>query len=360
MKPDFWHLARHFAQVMAFSLVISALVYFFNPQRPYEVPLIYSLAIGSCSWAVTDLGRFVIGIDPETAWPRGLRGPLLVAAGIVGGYSAGTSVADAWFGWSSWNEANTGNLLISIVAGVVISGYFYLQGKSSVLSSKVEQVQAQATESQLKLLQTQLEPHMLFNTLANLRVLVGIDPPRAQHMLDHLIAYLRATLSASRATEHALQCELDRLRDYLELMAVRMGPRLTYALELPEALRQASIAPLLLQPLVENCIRHGLEPKVAGGRITVEAKSVGTVAAPMLQITIADTGLGLDPKKMPRPDDLSCGFGLTQVHQRLHTLYGDSCSLNLASPPQGGTVATLTFPLKHLTNTHPLAEQAHG
>lgn len=134
------------------------------------------------------------------------------------------------------------------------------------------EVQRHAQEARLKLLETQLEPHMLFNTLANLRALIAVDAERAQQMLDPVIAYLRATLHASRAATHPLQAEFDRLRDYLKLMAIRMGPRLAYALELPPALAAAPVPVLLLQPLVENSIKHGLEPKVQGGRITVRAQ----------------------------------------------------------------------------------------
>jgi len=112
---------------------------------------------------------------------------------------------------------------------------------------------------------------MLFNTLANLRVLMTLDPPRAQAMLDHLIRYLRATLGASHAALHPLATEFAHLGDYLALMALRMGPRLQVQLHLPDTLRQHPVPPLLLQPLVENSIRHGLEPQVAGGRIEVSA-----------------------------------------------------------------------------------------
>src|SRR4029078_471767 len=126
-----------------------------------------------------------------------------------------------------------------------------------------------------KLLETQLEPHMLFNTLANLRALIGADPRQAQVMLDHMIAYLRATLNASRSTTHSLQAEFDRLRDYLELMAIRMGPRLEYSLQLPPELEHTRVPALLLRPLVENSILHGLEPKVEGGRIAVSARREG-------------------------------------------------------------------------------------
>lgn len=195
---------------------------------------------------------------------------------------------------------------------------------------------------------------MLFNTLANLRVLVGIDPARAQHMLDHLIAYLRATLSASRATEHGLQAEFDRLRDYLALMEVRMGPRLSYALELPDELRQASVPPLLLQPLVENSIRHGLEPKVEGGRITVQAQALpATESTPaQLLITVTDTGVGLRHEASPpQATDLGRGFGLTQVRERLRTLYGPQASLSLQHGPGGGTRVQLRYALQTLPAT---------
>src|SRR2546428_7082195 len=115
-----------------------------------------------------------------------------------------------------------------------------------------------AAESKLKLLESKLEPHMLFNTLANLGVLIGTDPPRAQAMLDRLIAFLRATLEASRSGSHPLAAEFARIADYLELMQVRMGARLRSRLELPDDLAALPVPPLLLQPLVENAIQHGL------------------------------------------------------------------------------------------------------
>ena len=178
------------------------------------------------------------------------------------------------------------------------------------------EVRAQATEAQLKLLQTQLEPHMLFNTLANLRVLIGTDPVRAQEMLDRMIAYLRATLDASRTATHPLQAEFDRLRDYLELMAIRMGPRLAFTLELPPELAAVPVPALLLQPLVENSIQHGLEPQVQGGRITVSARCEGA----QLVLEVADTGAGRAP---PAPGGR--GFGLTQIRERLATLLLPAC-----------------------------------
>lgn len=202
---------------------------------------------------------------------------------------------------------------------------------------QIDLAQRNATEARLKLLETQLEPHMLFNTLANLRALITADPPRAVAMLDRLNNYLRMTLSGSRALAHPLSAEFERLADYLELMSVRMGERLRYTLDLPDELRDTPVPPLLLQPLVENSIRHGLEPKVEGGVITVRARQFDG----RLIIEVSDTGVGLDAAQTSE----GSGFGLEQVRERLATVHGEQGRMSLAAGPSGGTLATLSFPL---------------
>jgi LytS/YehU family sensor histidine kinase len=194
---------------------------------------------------------------------------------------------------------------------------------------------------------------MLFNTLANLRVLVATDPPRAQAMLDHLIAYLRATLGASRGTLHPLADEFARVADYLALMAVRMGPRLAFTLDLPESLAQASVPPLLLQPLVENAIRHGLEPQVEGGRIDVQARLLEDAR---IQLAVRDTGAGLTGAGLNGGAPDGSGFGLQQVRERLATLYGAAGTLELIAGSAGGTSATVTFPLNAQPHEHLTAQ----
>jgi LytS/YehU family sensor histidine kinase len=180
---------------------------------------------------------------------------------------------------------------------------------------------------------------MLFNTLANLRVLIGLDTQRAQAMLDRLIAFLRATLEASRVGRHPLRAEFARLNDYLELMRVRMGERLQSRLSLPDDLADAPVPPLLLQPLVENCIKHGLEPQLGGGRVEVSASREGG----QLVLRVRDTGAGRSSAAPPGTQ-----FGLTQVRERLATLYGAHASLELCDAPdaEGGTLATLRLPLQ--------------
>ena len=340
LKIDWADKLRHLLQTVAFCLAIATIQYAFLPERPYEVPLVYSLAIGSLTWACIDFGRHLFASSNETGWPTGLAAVGLPACGMVLGYLGGTALADGWLGFSSWSASGLGQLRVSIaitlLAGLVGTFYFYSQGRSARLQAQVSAVRAQASEAQLKLLEAQLEPHMLFNTLANLRALIGIDPAAAQQMLDRLNAYLRATLDASRATQHPLWAEFARLADYLELMAIRMGPRLQVSLDLPDALRDVPVPPLLLQPLVENAIQHGLEPRVQGGQLRVRAWA----QAGQLQLEVADTGVGYEPTQV-RPDR----FGLSQVRDRVATAYGGAGQVHWQSAPGAGTQVRLSLPM---------------
>jgi sensor histidine kinase YesM len=339
MKIDWLVKLQYFLQTVAFCLAISAIQYAFQPERDYEIALVYSLSIGLFTWVAIDFGRHLFPSAQETGWPAGLSGLTLTVTGLVSGYVLGTLVSDHWFGWSSWDSQALPqlrlSLLISVLAGGSITYYFYTKNKSAYLQTQMSQAHQLANEARLKLLEAQLEPHMLFNTLANLRVLIATDPQRAQTMLDHMIAYLRATLSASRTPLQPLQAEFDRLRDYLELMAVRMGARLSYRLELPSTMALQPVPTLILQPLVENAIKHGLEPKVTGGSITVRA----SVAHGLVTLEVQDDGVGLAATKASVD-----GFGLAQVRERLSTTYGPQGTLNLIAGDACGTSVRVTFP----------------
>ncbi len=349
MKIDWLAKLRHMLQVLAFALAIATIQYAFMPDRPYGPPLVYSLFIATITWAVIDLGRDFFPSSRETGWPQGYAGLALVVGAIVLGYLLGTAIADrlcVYYGWfpppgSGAGHSDSGQLrtsiLITALAGIAGSFYFYAVNKSAYLQRKMTEARQHASEARLRLLETQLEPHMLFNTLANLRALISTDPARAQVMLDHMIAYLRATLGASLAATHPLQAEFDRVRDYLELMAIRMGPRLSYTLDLPAELAQHPVPTLLLQPLVENCIKHGLEPKVEGGNIRVSARREGE----FVLLEVADTGVGLSGTQDDRP-----GFGLAQVRERLASSYGATAAMDLVAGHAGGTRATARFPYK--------------
>ena len=346
MKIDWIDKLRYYMHTLAFCLAISAIQYAFQPDRPYEWPLVYSIFIGTSTWALIDFGRHFFPSSAETGWPQGAPGFLLPGAGIIGGYFLGTLAGDFWFGWSSWDNRAASQLRVSILitamAGIAGTYYFYTKNKAAYLETKMSEARRQASESRLRLLETQIEPHMLFNTLANLRALISTDTEAALSMLDRMNDYLRATLKASRATLHPLQTEFDRLGDYLALMAVRMGPRLQYTLDLPPELVTLSVPPLLLQPLVENSIKHGLEPKVEGGTITVRARCAGKV----LTLEVLDTGVGM-PTSGPRPTSTSepdGGFGLAQVRERLATAYGPAATIKVVANYPTGTGTTITFP----------------
>ncbi len=302
--------------------------------------LIYSQCIGLSIWALIDFSRLWL-IRNWRAQRRWLI--LIVPASVALGYALGTLVA-AWllgedaiaFTFAAPRTVLS-LLAMSLVAGTVLTYYFLSREQLNEARARAESLQRQAAESQLRLLQTQLEPHMLFNTLANLRVLIDTDAARATAMLDRLIAYLRATLQASRTPTHPLQAECDRLQDNLALMAVRMGPRLAYTLDLPAELATLPVPTLLLQPLVENSIKHGLEPKIEGGRISVSARREQGA----LLLEVADTGVGL----MGAPED-GQSFGLAQVRERLATAYGSQAAIDLIAEPAGGTRASIRFPLQ--------------
>jgi Histidine kinase len=222
--------------------------------------LIYSTSIAFCCWFFIDGGRIVVAswvnppqeIERRGQWPGW---PWMVAILLIGTV-LGYSIGNAFGNWVTGNNAPgiiashprqaLGLLVFSLLPGIAATYFFFSRERFAASEARAQKAQREAAENQLRLLESQLEPHMLFNTLANLRVLIGTDPARAQAMLDQLIGFLRATLNASRAGAHPLQAEFARLSDYLALMKVRMGERLQSRFELPEALAHAPVPPLIL------------------------------------------------------------------------------------------------------------------
>ncbi|MGZ5203145.1 MAG: sensor histidine kinase, partial [Telluria sp.] len=289
--------------------------------------IVYSVCIGTVAVAVIDGARLLFWDDPERRqrmWP-GLVALVVITApvahysGIVMGAlllgERGPRLADYP------DQRQLSMILFSMLCIAAFSLLIVsrerverIKIERSEARARAETVERQALQAQLRLLQAQIEPHMLFNTLANLQGLIAIDPQQAGRMLEQLIQYLRATLSVSRMETTTLGQEFAALEAYLGLMAVRMGPRLAYRFSLPDALRAARLPTMLLQPIVENAIVHGLEPKVDGGTVTVEAAQDGR----RLEILVRDTGLGLDAA----PASQGGGIGLATTRERLQVLYG--------------------------------------
>ncbi|MFN0186271.1 MAG: sensor histidine kinase [Aquabacterium sp.] len=330
----------------------------------FGAALVYSVCIGGLCWLAVDGGRLLaaqarrrIRPDDDAArqgWPGWPLMAGVIGLGVPLAYLSGLAAGDALTGSDSlpaaaaqWRSMGL-LLLVSVSVSLAITMWFYVRGRMAHLASLAQAAQQLAVQNQLRLLQSQLEPHMLFNTLANLRALIGLDPQRAQAMLDHLNSLLRATLDGSRHTWHPLHEEFARIADYLALIQVRMGDRLQVRLDLPDALRGRSMPPLLLQPLVENAVRHGLEPQRAGGRIEVSAAALPDGG---LRLCVRDTGAGLPPSGASASSPASTtttagGYGTHHVRERLAVLYGAAARFSLRAPDDGagGTLAQIDLP----------------
>jgi hypothetical protein len=320
----------------------------------FGITLLYSFCVGIFIQSLVEIGRFGFSHllrkrAPDSrelqfnwpGWP--LMGPWIMVSGVVG-YIAGHALGNALTGLHRMPDLIQHPrilfLVMTMVFGVSLGCvyFFYSRSRMAAIELHAQAATRAAAENQLKMLESQLEPHMLFNTLANLRVLIVLDPPRAQAMLDRIISFLRATLEASRVGSHPLSAEFARIGDYLEMMRVRMDERLRFRLDLPAYLAAVPVPPLLLQPLVENAIKHGLEPKVEGGRVDVSARREGET----LILSVRDTGLG-----MSTPPANGTRFGMQQVRERLKALYGDAAALELApaSDEEGGMLAVVRMPV---------------
>ncbi len=199
-----------------------------------------------------------------------------------------------------------------------------------------ESLQAQMVEAHLCALQAQIEPHFLFNTLANVKRLYETAPARGREMLSSLINYLRAALPTMREPGSTLQREVELVRSFLTILQMRMGDRLTFAIEAPDELAAARVPPMVLPTLVENAIKHGLSPLPEGGHIDIRARSDGR---DHLLIEIADDGAGFSASG-------GSGVGLANTRSRLAALYGSEASLSLAMGTPRGVVATVRLPFQ--------------
>lgn len=204
------------------------------------------------------------------------------------------------------------------------------------LADRAREAEARTIESELRLLQAQVQPHFLFNTLSNVRFLVQSGSPDALRLTDALIDYLRTSVPDLRAAQVPLGREAAHARHYLDIMRFRMGERLDCEVAIPEALRETPIPPLLLMTLVENAIKHGLAPRVEGGRVDIAARREDGA----IVIEVRDTGAGL-PADADAP---STGTGLANARARLQLAYGEGASLQLEPNPPSGTVARIRIP----------------
>jgi hypothetical protein len=209
--------------------------------------------------------------------------------------------------------------------------------QSATAVAERESMQRQLSEARMAAMQAQVEPHFLFNTLASVEHLIETDPPRASAMQRTLIQYLRAVIPQMRDANltTSLGREVDMVTSYLDLLKMRMEERLTVDLQVPDGLRSAAFPPMMLQSMVENAIKHGLECKPEGGHLAVKAE----IADSKLRVTVADDGVGFGvvPSK-------GTGLGLSNIRERLKLLHGEAGQLHIAANIPSGVIATIEVP----------------
>lgn len=196
-------------------------------------------------------------------------------------------------------------------------------------------IERQLLEAKLAALQGQIEPHFLYNTLANVRALVRQDAFAAEHMLNHLITYLRAAMPDLRSSTTSLGQELERAEAYLRIMQLRLGERLRFEISASEQARACLIPPLALMSLVENAIKHAIEPQPAGGNVLVHALCQDGC----LLLTVSDDGAGFQAEG-------GDGIGLINLQQRMVALFGDCAELSLSKGAVAGIVACIKLPAR--------------
>ncbi len=235
--------------------------------------------------------------------------------------------------------------LLIFVSGIIklmAAGRFKAEAQVVVATEMAESeaLKRQVVEARMAAMQAQVEPHFLFNTLASIDHLIETDPPRASKMQKNLIALLRASMPTMREANaqqgnRDLARELAVIRPYLEILKVRMEDRLSTDIRVSDGLLSAEFPPMMLQSLVENAIKHGLEPKPEGGSLTVSAEIVHG----KLAVKVADSGLGFG-----KAATAGTGIGLANIRERLQLLYGNKAGLTVAENPGGGTAVTITVP----------------
>ena len=333
----------------AIAVVLTLIAWGFSSRADLLRLLIWNFviaqSIGLTIHALFEVGCYLLGHDRIEAFSMRARVIFFAGIPIVGcliGYWIGLTLLGVDVGRIVQGAPR---IVIAIVTVSIVFStlwYRYWSGKEQLTRAEAErereraravELERQAIDAQLRSLQAQIEPHFLFNTLANVVSLIDTAPDKARQMLERLIDLLRASLAASRSERTTLGQEAALIAAYLDILRIRMGERLSYRIDVPPDLMDAAIPPLSLQPLVENSIKHGLEPKLEGGSVRLIARSTDGA----LQLDVEDDGLGFS-------SPAGGGVGLANLRDRMASLYGEKARLVVEELARG-TRVRLTIPL---------------
>jgi signal transduction histidine kinase len=338
------HPGRIVAGYLAATAVLALLLVGIKPALPKGEALVLANVLIAC------LGFGLAGVwfgyrrhAGKPFWRTALAITALAAAGAVSGALLVRVVRGTGFeavGVPELVRFTSIGILTGIVVAAFVMGATWIRTRearareaAAAAQAEGERLAKRMAEAELKLLQAQVEPHFLFNTLANLRWLVQQKSPDALAMLDHLIDYLRTALPEMRAESSTVGREAALARAYLEILRIRMGGELAVAVEVPPDLEAHAFPPLMLMTLVENAVKHGIAP-VGRGRIAIRAARAGD----RLRLEVEDDGRGLDGEP-------GQGVGIANVRERLAALHGGRASLALSPRAGGGAMAVIEIPL---------------
>jgi len=301
----------------------------------FFINLIISQCIGLSVYFLVVLGQKIFARNTKkTSW--WVYAFAIIGGSIIGVVFAYPIVIDLFA--EGEKPTKVGALYVPIYLGLffgAISSYVHYSrreieqtlGKLRAEENARIRQEKQLAEAQLKLIQAQIEPHFLFNTLATINSLIMKEPKTAQFMLEQLNQYLRTSLSRTRNEQMSLRHEIELVGAYLAIIKIRMGDRLSYKIDADEASQDVYIPPLLLQPIVENAIKHGLEPKIEGGKISIRCR----LANDRLIIEINDSGIGEKAAWQQ-------GTGLSNVRERVNTFYNEQGKFSLSCNQSGSNV----------------------
>lgn len=321
-----------------FCVAIAVLLWVVGLSEPFSLSLGASLSIGWSILSVHMLAgqklaeRFGVRVTNVLATVIGL----IIASAVLGVYHQYSALPVAELDMSSGILAVFFGVLGTIVF-TNLSRIYEMRADLSKAELQQQATQRQLAEAQLKTLQAQIEPHFLFNTLSTAMGLIRSNPTAAEETLQQLTTLLRNSLSRTRTMQTSLREEIVLLNAYLQIAKIRMGARLSYSVTCPEELNDFELPPMLVQPLVENALTHGLEPAESGGSVTVTAQA----SDDMIEVVVADTGLGLKEHSATPGNNT----GLRNVRNRLQSLYGKAATLRLTTNSPTGVIATLCIPL---------------
>ncbi len=285
-------------------------------------------------------------------WIHIKRNQILATVAPGDGISSLTLVCEPESGaWSDWFKVDDGTNLENAEAITrAITRRIAEHRRNEQAAAKQTVTEKELTVAKLSLLHAQVEPHFLYNTLASAQYLTRSDPARAGQMLGNLITYLRHSLPRTEDSLSTLGEELERARAYLEILKIRMGNRLSLQIEVPDALKSIPFPAMMLQTLVENAIKHGLEPKSGGGTVWIIARDIDDTLA----VTVADDGQGFNAESS------GTGIGLKNVRERLRLAYGGAASFAIVANFPSGVAATINIPANDRATNKTIANAEEG